>query len=112
MTTSDLSKPIRPAYSVAQHLAPGACTVPGHEGADATVFTVTPATGTADAAEEMVLAVTHTPWRTEYTYPTDDDGLVTVTDPAALPVGLGRALSELRAAAPQLATTPTPGTAL
>lgn len=80
--TTDLSKTPPPAVNVTEHPAPGACTVPGHEGDDATVLTVT------DADDPTVtVTVTYTPWRTEYTYaaPTTPTTFVTVTDPAEVP---------------------------
>lgn len=82
-------------YTVTAHPAPGACTVPGHEGSDATVYTVEE-TAQPDADAATGLTVTATPWRTEYTYRQGSDFL-TVTDPDALPAPLRGARAALDA---------------
>lgn len=81
-------------YTVTAHLAPGASTVAGHEGQDATVYTVTPNAPDADATEPLLTA-TVTPWRTEFTY-AQGDAYLTTQDHATLP-------RHLRAAAVALA---------
>lgn len=80
-----------PRYTVTAHDAPGASTVPGHEGADATVYTVQE-TEHPDAATGLTATVT--PWRTEYTYQAGE-AFLTTTNADSLPRHLRGALAAL-----------------
>lgn len=87
-----------PTYAITTADAPGACTVPGHEGADARVIIVAPL---SDPAAPLVLTATVTPWRTEYTYPdaATPTTFITTADAAALPAAQQAALSDPAVAA-------------